>query len=52
MDYEFVPVKDHQDLVRDPLTNGIINTNHTEYEEYITRRDNARIEKEKSYFTV
>ena len=48
MDYEFVPEKDHQDLVRDPLTNGIINTNHTEYEEYITRRDNARIEKEKS----
>ena len=48
MDYEFVPVKDHQDLVRDPLTNGIINTNHTEYEEYIARRDAAIKAKETS----
>ena len=45
---EYVRVKDHKNLVRDPISNGIINTNTSEYEEYITRRDNARIEKEKS----
>ena len=37
--FEFIKVKDHKDLVRDPVSNGIVNTNQTEYEEYITRRD-------------
>ena len=37
--FGFVKVKDHKDLVRDPVSNGIVNTNQTEYEEYITRRD-------------
>ena len=36
---EFVKVKDHENLVRDPMSNGIINTNDNEYEEYIARRE-------------
>ena len=38
---EFVKVKDHENLVRDPMSNGIINTNVGEYDEYISRRDAA-----------
>ena len=41
MAYEFVKVKDHDNLVRDPLSQGIINTNDAQYEEYIARRDAA-----------
>ena len=41
MNNEFVKVKDHQNLLRDPLSNGIINTNKSEYDEYIARRDAA-----------
>ena len=48
MDYEFVKVKDHDNLVRDSLSKGIINTNDTEYDEYIARRDAAEKAKEKS----
>ena len=36
---EFVQVKDHENLVRDPMSNGIINTNDTQYEEYLARRE-------------
>ena len=39
--YDFVKVKDHKDLVRDPVSNGIVNTNKSEYDEYIARRDAA-----------
>ena len=39
---EFVKVKDHDNLVRDPLSNGIINTNNSDYDEYISRRDAAK----------
>ena len=38
---EFVQEKDHENLVRDPSSNGIINTNKSEYDEYIARRDAA-----------
>jgi len=41
MNNEFVKVKDHQNLLRDPYSNGIINTNKSEYDEYIARRDAA-----------
>ena len=41
-DYEFVKVKDHDNLVRDPMSNGIINTSTSDYDEYIARRDAAR----------
>ena len=30
-----VPVENHKDLWRDPSTNGIINNNTTEYDNYI-----------------
>ena len=40
--YDFVKVKDHQNLLRDPLSNGIINDNQSEYDEYIARRDAAK----------
>ena len=39
--YQFVKVKDHDNLVRDPFSNSIINTSKTEYDEYIARRDKA-----------
>ena len=45
---EFVQVKDHENLVRDPSSNGIINTNKSDYDEYIARREAANKEKEKS----
>ena len=45
---EFVKVKDHENLFRDPTSNGIINTNVGEYDEYIARRDAAKVQKEKS----
>ena len=38
---EFVQVKDHENLVRDPSSNGIINTNVGEYEEYLSLRETA-----------
>ena len=45
---EFVKVKDHPNLQRDPSSNGIINTNKSDYDEYIARREAANKEKEKS----
>ncbi len=36
---ELVKVKDHPNLKRDPLSNGIVNTNKSDYDEYIARRD-------------
>ena len=48
MNNEFVKVKDQQNLMRDPLSNGILNTNQTDYDEYIARRDAANKAKEKS----
>ena len=46
MDNEFIKVKDHQNLMRDPLSNGIINDNQSEYDEYIARRDAANKSKD------
>ncbi len=48
MDNEFIKVKDHQNLMRDPLSNGILNDNQSEYDEYVARRDAANKAKEKS----
>ena len=44
---EDVKVKGHADLVRDPVTNAIINTNKSKYEEYISRRDIKKNETQK-----
>jgi hypothetical protein len=44
---EEVKVKGYSNLVRDPLTNAIINTNATAYEEYIARRQSKEKENQK-----
>ena len=44
----FIPVEGNSDLVRDSRTNQIINTNITEYEQYLARRKKRKLEKEKS----
>ena len=45
---ELVKVKNHENLGRDPFTNGIVNTNKSQYDEYIARRESVEKEKEKS----
>ena len=44
---EDVKVKGHSDLVRNPVTNAIINTNKSKYEEYISRRELKKNETQK-----
>tara|TARA_R100001443_G_scaffold101578_3_gene109465 strand:- start:306 stop:530 length:225 start_codon:yes stop_codon:yes gene_type:complete len=44
---EEIKVQGHSDLVRDPITNAIINTNKSEYEEYISRRNMKKSETQK-----
>ena len=40
---EYHGVKGHSDLLRDPNTNSIINSNGSDYEKYVARR-NAKLE--------
>ena len=44
----YIPVEGHSDLVRDPRTDSIINTNTNAYEQYISQRRKRKLEKEKS----
>ena len=44
---EDLRVKGHSDLIRDPMTNAIINTNKSKYEEYISRRNIKKNETQK-----
>ena len=44
----FIPVEGNSDLVRDPRTDQIINTNTSAYEQYVNRRKQRKLEKEKS----
>ena len=44
--FDFIKVKDHKDLVRDPISNCIVNTNKSEYYEYIARRVSVTKSKE------
>ena len=44
----FIPVEGNNDLVRDNNTNQIINTNESEYQQYIARRKRKKVEKEKA----
>jgi len=44
---DYVKVKGHDYLVRDPRTNAIINTNRSEYNEYITNRESKVKEQQK-----
>ena len=43
-----IPVEGNNDLVRDPKTDQIINTNTSAYEQYISQRKRSKLEKEKS----
>ena len=44
---EEVKVKGYSNLVRDPITNAVMNTNATAYEEYISRRQSKEKENQK-----
>ena len=44
----YIPVEGNNDLVRDPKTDSIINTNTNAYEQYISQRRKRKLEKEKS----
>mgnify|MGYP001256195569 CR=1 FL=1 len=44
----YIPVEGNADLVRDPNTDQIINTNQSAYQQYITRRQKRKSEKEKA----
>ncbi len=44
----FIPVEGNSDLVRDPSTDQIINTNASAYQQYVNRREQRKREKEKS----
>ena len=44
----YIPVEGNSDLVRDPNTDQIINTNESAYQQYIIRRQKRRSEKEKT----
>ena len=43
----YIKVKGHDNLIRDPKTNSIININMSEYNDYISRRDSKLKEDEK-----
>ena len=45
---EYIKVKDHSNLVRDPRTDQIINTDLSEYNQYMVRRGARKKEKQKT----
>lgn len=44
---DYLTVKGHNHLKRDPRTNSIINTNMSEYQEYLTKRNKKSEENQK-----
>ena len=44
----YIPVEGSSDLVRDPRTDQIINTNTSAYEQYVSRRKQRKLEKAKA----
>lgn len=44
---EFISVDGHNSLKRDPRTNSIVNTNMSEYQEYISKRNKKSEENQK-----
>ena len=44
---DVIKVTGHNHFIRDPQTNSIINTNMSEYNEYLSRRDSKLKENEK-----
>ena len=45
---DYIKVKGHDHLIRDPKTNAIINTNMSEYNEYLSRRDSKLKDNQKA----
>jgi hypothetical protein len=43
----YIKVKGYDHLIRDPKTNSIINTNDMEYNEYMSRKELKKHEKQK-----
>jgi hypothetical protein len=46
---ELIPVKDNMGLLRDPKTNAIINSNKSQYNNYMRLREQKEKEKENYY---
>ena len=44
---EFIKVKDNEHLIKNTKSNFIVNTNKSEYDEYIARRKLKQSEKQK-----
>tara|TARA_B100001287_G_C22372325_1_gene384836 strand:- start:199 stop:423 length:225 start_codon:yes stop_codon:yes gene_type:complete len=44
---DYIKVKNHENLIRDSKSNFIVNTNKSEYDEYIARRKQKQNEKNK-----
>jgi DNA topoisomerase VI subunit B len=44
---DYIKVKGHDHLIRDPKTNSIINANMLEYKEYLSRRNSKMEEDQK-----
>jgi hypothetical protein len=44
---DYLKVKGHSNLYRDPETNSIVNKNSMQYQEYISRRDSRSEENQK-----
>lgn len=47
MNNNYLKVEGHNNLLRDPNTNAIINTNMSEYEQYLARRKTKTEENQK-----
>ena len=43
---EYYGISGHGDLLRSAKTNSIVNTNNTDYEKYVTRRDVKKAQNE------
>jgi chemotaxis methyl-accepting protein methylase len=48
MKIEYHGVKGHSDLLRDPNTNSIVNSNNSDYEKYVARRNAQVMESQKT----
>ena len=45
---DYYKVKDNSDLVRDPSTGAILNTNSLDYDKYVAQRDAKNVDHKKT----
>ena len=45
---DYYKVKDNSDLVKDPSTGAILNTNSLDYDKYVAQRDAKNVEHKKT----